>query len=361
MYFSGGFVSAETMKVIVTSTSTQKTAAVASAFEKRFPEDTIEIISYKSRSGVPSEPVGYETALKGSLNRIHDLPEELLSGSSYVVSIENFIEPFSDAWSDIGLVVIQDLSGLKEKAIASTQRVFIPNQYVETAMKASTSVTDEGFSVTIGESIQKSDPSVDPQDWMKEEAFGGVSRKLLLEEALFKALYQDELLSLKNLIKVYEDFPKPGILFEDFFPILSNNDAFRQCVDLLYARYKDKNIEMIAGLESRGFILGAALAYKLGIGFTPIRKPGKLPGANYSVTYNKEYGTDTLVISRSALQPNQKVLIVDDLIATGGSAKAAVELVKLAGGDPVEFLSLLEVKSLKGRASLGLPSFNLID
>ncbi len=357
------FLFGETIKVVVTSSNAQKNAAVRGAFEKRFPPYTVEVISCKSDSGVPSQPIGYEVALKGARNRIDNLPQELLLHSQYVVSIENFIEYLGDSWSDVGLVVVKDLAKEKDETIVSTRNVFIPSQYVELAREISTSITEEGFSTTIGKSIQKSfsQQVIDSQDWQKEESFGGVSRKTLLEEALFKALYKEEIVFLKDHIKIYKDFPKPGIAFEDFFPILSHGDAFHKCIDLLYEWYKDKDIEMVIGIESRGFILGAALAYKLGIGFAPVRKPGKLPGLTYFVNYQKEYGVDTLVVSQSALQPKQKTLIVDDLIATGGSARAAIELVKLAGGDPVEFVSLLEVKGLSGRASLGVPSFNLID
>lgn len=363
MYLSCAPMLGDTMKVIITSTSPQKNAAVMEVFERVFSQDTVELISYKSDSGVPSQPVGCEVALKGAMNRIDSLPRELLFASQYVVSIENFIEPFSDSWRDVGLVVLKDLSKSLEETVVLTRSVLIPSRYVNLAKEMSDSVVDEGFSVTVGKAIQKSlvANSIDSQDWHREKEFGGMSRKDLLEEALFKALYKDEIFFLKNRIRTYENFPKPGILFEDFFPILSDKEAFQQCVDLLYEWYKDKNIEVIVGLESRGFILGSALAYKLGVGFVPVRKPGKLPGLNHSVSYKKEYGVDTLVIAQSALELNQRVLIVDDLIATGGSAKAAIELVQLAGGTPIEFFSLLEVKGLEGRMTLGIPSFNLID
>lgn len=177
----------------------------------------------------------------------------------------------------------------------------------------------------------------------------------------FKTLHKADIALLKSQIALYPDFPKPGILFEDFFPLCSNEKAFKLCIDLLAERYKTQNIDVIVGLESRGFILGSALAYKLGVAFVPIRKPGKLPGLTYSVSYEKEYGLDTLTISKTALKKNQRVLIIDDLIATGGTAKAGIELVTLAGGIPVEFASILEVKELGGRKKLSIPSFNLLD
>src|SRR5690606_5255177 len=124
---------------------------------------------------------------------------------------------------------------------------------------------------------------------------------------------------------------------------------------------KRLNIEKIVGLESRGFILGAALAHELHIGFVPMRKAGKMPGEVFEASYEKEYGVDTFVLSKQALLPRQRVLIIDDLIATGGSAKAAIDLVHLAQGEVVEFVSLLEIPSLKGRSKLHVPSFNLLD
>lgn len=195
----------------------------------------------------------------------------------------------------------------------------------------------------------------------KKNGMNALVKEVEISDALYKSLHKDDIVYLKGQIALYKDFPKQGILFEDFTPILANEKAFQKCVNLFYERYKSKNIEAVAGLESRGFILGAALAYKLGVSFIPIRKPGKTPGPTYSVNYQKEYGSDTLVISQSAVKPNQRVLIIDDLIATGGSALAAIELINLADAHPVEFASLLEVKGLNGREKLGISSFNLLD
>jgi adenine phosphoribosyltransferase len=354
---------ADSIKVVTTSKSSQKNLAVIEAFEKKFPNDEIILISYKSSSNVPEEPVGRDTALEGALHRIESLPFNFLAEGDYVVSIENFIEFTDNGWQDLGLVIVKNLQEPSKQIVTFTEATPVPTQYVDLAQEMSDLVTEKGFSVTVGAAIQRSFPLevIDPQDWHKEKMFGNISRTILLEEALFKALRQEDLLFLKDQIVAYLDFPKPGIIFEDFFPLLRERKAFQMCIDLLYERYKDKNIEVVVGLESRGFILGAALAYKLEVGFCPIRKPGKLPCPTHAITYNKEYGSDTLVISKTDFSRKERVLIVDDLIATGGSAKAAIELVKLAGGIPVEFVSLLEIKALKGRSVLGIPSFNLID
>ena len=355
---------AENIKVVVASKSEHKVLAVNRAFQEAFPDDEIELVPYETISSIPEQPIGKETALKGAKNRINSLPQEFLDGADYVVSIETYIEQHShsEKWHDIGLLLCKTLSDLQE-IVSLTREIPMPDQFVHLAKELSSEVTAEGYSCTVGCAIKHyyKDKNINARDWHSEAEFGGVSRSELLSDALCKALHQEEIAFLKAQIVSYKDFPKPGILFDDFSPILNNPKAFSMCIDLLYSRYKNKNIETIVGLESRGFILGAALAYKLGVSFVPARKPGKLPGPIYSITYEKEYGVDTLAISAEGMQKNRRVLIIDDLIATGGTAKAAIELVRLAGGDPVEFVSLLEIKELKGRSKLSTASFNLID
>lgn len=190
---------------------------------------------------------------------------------------------------------------------------------------------------------------------------GAETTRESLEESIFKTYHADEIQQLKDRIALFPDFPKEGILFQDFSPILRNNNSFRMCINLMCKWYSDKGVEAIVGLESRGFIIGGALAYSLGVPFIPVRKAGKIPGPVFTVEYEKEYGKDSFCISQDAIKKGQRILIVDDLIATGGSAIAAVELIKLSGGEPMEFFSLLEIKELKGRQKLGIPSFNLID
>ena len=189
----------------------------------------------------------------------------------------------------------------------------------------------------------------------------GINPEPRTTDHIFKDVYQKEISFLKEHIVYYPNFPKQGIIFADFLPLLQNPECLQLCINLLYELYKSSKIDLIVGLESRGFLIGAPLAYKLGIGFVPVRKPGKLPSATISVTYQKEYGTDTLVIAESAQLANKRVLIMDDLIATGGSAKAAIALVKKAGGIPVAFASILQVKELAEKADLEIPWFNLID
>jgi adenine phosphoribosyltransferase len=156
----------------------------------------------------------------------------------------------------------------------------------------------------------------------------------------------------KALIREVPDFPKPGILFYDITTLLKNARAFRTVMDELTQRYRDKQISKIVGIESRGFIVGSPLAYRLEAGFVPVRKPGKLPADNFEVKYNLEYGSTSLAIHRDAISIGERVLIADDLLATGGTAAATVHLVRQLGGDIVGLVFLVELAALKGRDKL---------
>lgn len=159
-------------------------------------------------------------------------------------------------------------------------------------------------------------------------------------------------MDIKSLIRVIEDYPEKGISFKDITTLLKNKDGFRETLDLLEQKLQGYDFDYIAGVESRGLIFGAPLADRLNKGFIPIRKPGKLPGEIEKVSYDLEYGTNELEIHRDALKKGDKVIIIDDLIATGGSAKAAAKLVESIGGDVVCFEFLIELTSLKGREVL---------
>ncbi|MGH7231689.1 MAG: adenine phosphoribosyltransferase [Nitrospiraceae bacterium] len=156
----------------------------------------------------------------------------------------------------------------------------------------------------------------------------------------------------KALIREVPDFPKPGILFYDITTLLKNAGALRSIVDELTLRYRDQRIAKVIGIESRGFIFGAPLAYRLGAGFVPVRKPGKLPADTFEVQYNLEYGSNSLAIHRDAIEAGEQVLIVDDLLATGGTAAATVDLVGQLGGRMVGLVFLVELAALKGRDKL---------
>jgi adenine phosphoribosyltransferase len=166
---------------------------------------------------------------------------------------------------------------------------------------------------------------------------------------------------LKQRIREIPDFPKAGILFRDITPLLSDGRAFHHAIDYLGERYVNRRVDIVVGIEARGFIMGAALAYKLGAGNAIVRKPGKLPFKTNRTTYALEYGTDTLEIHQDAIKPGQRVVLADDLLATGGTISAAAELVRQLGGEIVELAFLIELTELKGRDRLkGLPVFSLI-
>ena len=162
----------------------------------------------------------------------------------------------------------------------------------------------------------------------------------------------DDIASIQRAIRDVPNFPKPGIVFKDITPLLANGPLFAKTIDLLAERYAGQKIDTVLGIESRGFIVGAALAYKLGAGFSVVRKPGKLPYDTHSASYELEYGTDTLEIHVDALRPNARVIIADDLIATGGTAMATAELVSKLGGTVIECAFIIELAFLKGRDKL---------
>jgi adenine phosphoribosyltransferase len=166
---------------------------------------------------------------------------------------------------------------------------------------------------------------------------------------------------LKELIREVPDFPKPGILFYDLTTLLKDPAGFHSLVDMLCGHYEGKKVDAVVGIEARGFILAPALAYRLGAGFVPVRKPRKLPSKAATVTYQLEYGTDTLEIHQDAIKPGQSVLISDDLLATGGTSAATVELVRKLGGEVVGASFAVELTFLKGRAKLpGIDVFSMI-
>ncbi len=159
-------------------------------------------------------------------------------------------------------------------------------------------------------------------------------------------------INLKDCIRDIPDFPKKGIVFKDITTLLKDSQAFSHAIDELAKDFSDKKIDQVVGVEARGFIFGGALAYKLGVGFIPVRKKGKLPFRTKSVSYDLEYGTDHLEIHEDALEKGTRVLIVDDVLATGGTIKAVADLVQSQGANIVGVAFLVELEFLKGKAKL---------
>lgn len=166
---------------------------------------------------------------------------------------------------------------------------------------------------------------------------------------------------IRSLVRDVPDFPKPGIIFKDITPILQNAEALRMVCDELTSRFKNEKIDQVVGIESRGFIFSPVVAYQLNAGFVPVRKKGKLPAACETMSYDLEYGTDHLQIHQDAIQKGQRVIIVDDLLATGGTADAVVKLVQKLGGLVVGLAFVIELGFLKGRSKLSdIPIESLI-
>ena len=157
---------------------------------------------------------------------------------------------------------------------------------------------------------------------------------------------------LKKTIRSIPDFPKPGIMFRDITTLLQDPDALRTVVDTIAEHYDEGSVDVVVGAEARGFIFAPAIACKLGAGFVPVRKPGKLPAETISATYELEYGTDTIEIHKDAIKPGQRVLMVDDLLATGGTMAACCEVVEDLGGEIIGCAFVIELSFLNGRAKL---------
>ena len=166
---------------------------------------------------------------------------------------------------------------------------------------------------------------------------------------------------LKNAIRDIPDFPQKGVIFKDITPLLNDPDLFRESVDLMAQEFADKNIDSVVCVEARGFIFGAAVAYKLGAALVPVRKEGKLPYRTRKVSYSLEYGQATVEIHEDAIRPGSRVLIIDDLLATGGTLAASVDLVREHGGEIIGVAVLIELDFLEGRDQLkDIPIFTLI-
>jgi len=179
----------------------------------------------------------------------------------------------------------------------------------------------------------------------------------VIESFSLEAKYQE----IKEKIRTIPDFPKPGIMFRDITTLFKDKEAMKKVIEIFYNRYKDKQIDIVAGIEARGFIIAGILAEKLNASFIPIRKKGKLPAETISQEYDLEYGTDSVEIHKDAIQPGQKVVLIDDLIATGGTAKASCQLIEKLGGKVIEAAFIIDLVDLKGKEKLTCPVFTIVE
>lgn len=272
-----------------------------------------------------------------------------LNDYDYVVGIESGIQCVQDVFSkDLYLDVCYVLILHQEILNKGWEGTYpVPKEYLQklfTNKLINYNEHMQGYPITIGELIHQDKPNVNPKNWFntRSEQIHS-SLKACFQDLVKNHFLKKELLSA---YKSYDDFPKPGVKFHDIFPLLKNPHIFKKLIKFMAQRYKYDKIDYVVGLESRGFVLGAPLAYELEVGFIPVRKAGKLPGEVIQVSYSTEYSKDVCEMQVYNLK-GSKVLIIDDLIATGGSAQSGVDLVTQLGCEIVDCCVLREVKTLK--------------
>jgi adenine phosphoribosyltransferase len=353
-----------TINILVSSESELKLKTVKEFFDNMLTIDSA-IHGYNCDSlNLPQQPINslnssvYQFAMERFNYVKSQLSHNELSLFNYVISIENGIDYSLQSFPlDICYVIIYDNAG-KFLCRGKSYGIPVPSKTWNTLVTQNELVLHshkiQGYSTTIGDILHKEDITINPKNWVKTV---GQDRTDQIKNALSKACnimqnYVKQKIVIQKQFKCYPDYPKPGILFKDMFPLLANGDTFHKLIDFIVTHYKtqsnfSREFDCVVGLESRGFCLGTALAYCWRKGFVPVRKAGKLPGKVYSVSYEKEYGTDTCEIQCESIQYGQRVLIIDDLVATGGSLQAAVELVEKCGGVVADCCVLIDVPELK--------------
>lgn len=196
--------------------------------------------------------------------------------------------------------------------------------------------------------------------WCQSDILGQILFTLFRKSTSMSDRLAQLAAELKKDLRQIPDFPQKGILFEDFLPIFAKPESFNKLIEAFKLHLKDEKIDYIVGLESRGFLFGPTLALALNAGFVPIRKPGKLPGAILSAEFMKEYGADKFEMQEGVIPKGARIVIVDDILATGGSASAAGDLIAQAGGEVAQYLFVMELDFLKGRDKLSAPVFTLL-
>jgi len=318
----------------------------------------IELFSF-SVKGTPNQPLN--STLECCRKRIEILQET--EKFDCYLSIENGIEMGSSYDSDIRDnvdVCYVVLKTPEKEYVAKSEEIPIPEDYLERAVRATPNdyeYRSTGLMKTIGELINEDYPEVPANNWMSNKRFSGVSREEQMSKPLEKILYELQLDTLKKNITYHNDFPKPGVVFQDLSYILNDYRLLQMMVECMVEKVKTHfkdDIDHVVGLDSRGFIYGSLLAPQIGSGFVMVRKAGKLPGKTISTGYTTEYSSDKFEIINNVIKPEENVLIVDDLVATGGSFGAAKELVEKVGGRVVGYFTILKVDSLFEVASTKL-------
>lgn len=345
------------MSVVVTSKSDIKLNAVRDFFsENRLITSPSDVVGVNcDGANLPPQPIintssefpnGY-TFAKERINYLKR--HNNTAPTQTIVSIENCID--ESRLCDVCYVVVV-FNGM---LLTGNYSIKLPqlHDYVDYERSQRLIVKSKrikGYNVTYGEHLHTIDYSIDPKNWM--EKLTDVSRHTQIIKALQSAFstleYQRSLKDkISSEMKTYSNFPKEGVMFVDMFPIFADFIIFEDLVRYLKNHYALDEFDYIVGLEARGFVIGSALASYMRKGFIPIRKSGKLPGPVFTVSYGKEYGTDVCEIQKDAIPQGSRVLIVDDIIATGGSMQAAVQLVEMCGGTVVDCCVLKDVPELR--------------
>lgn len=355
---------ANPIRVAICSQSRVKINAVGDAFHLLFPDREIELVAVKAESEIADQPVSLEWGRMGAQNRLRNARAKTLERDSgvfvpdYWVSIENFIAPdraIGTKWFDQAVVLVQ--KGNEAPVEDLSRPVFFDAAFaIEAKNRGSLGVISpvSGFAVTIGKLISEQEGGrIASDNWQGLPEFGGVSRRSLLAEATVNAI-------VKTAIASVPDFPKSGINFLDVSPLLDQPELSDAVVNLIADHFRDQKIDLIAGLDARGFIFGSLIAQRMKLPFVMVRKQGKLPRPTHSETYDTEYSaSNTIEISASRIE-GKRVLLVDDLLATGGTLRAAENLFFKAGASEVFSTCLIELVDLKGVEKLAGPFWSLL-
>ncbi len=349
------------LQVAVCSQSPVKIKAVAQAFHRLFPDRDVDLVGANPPSEIAEQPVGLKWGQVGAQNRLRNARAIVLiqlgdRTPDYWVSIENFISPEGTEgapWYDQAVILVQKKDEPPVEELS--RKVFFSSEFAIEAQRR-TSFTDRsesGFATTVGQLISEQEGgAISADDWQGLPEFGGIPRKKLLSEALVRA-------TLKTAIERVENFPKPGISFLDISPLLAQHELRDAVIDLFENEFARKEIDLIAGLDARGFIFGSLLADRLKLPFVMVRKQGKLPRPTHSENYDTEYSSSTIEIAAHHIE-GKTVLLVDDLLATGGTLRAAENLFLKAGARDACSACLIELVELKGAEQLKGPFFSIL-
>ncbi len=349
------------LQVAICSQSPVKIKAVAKAFHRLFPDRDVNLVGANPPSEIAEQPVGLEWGRVGAQNRLRNaraiLPDQLRGKTpDYWVSIENFISPEgpkSDPWYDQAVILVQN--GDEPPVEELSRKIFFSPEFAIEAKRRPTPAdrSESGFSTTVGMLISEQEGgAISADEWQGLPEFGGIPRKKILSEALVRAI-------LKTAIQRLENFPKPGISFLDISPLLAQPELRDAVIDLFEDEFANRKIDLIAGLDARGFIFGSLLADRLRLPFVMVRKQGKLPRPTHSESYDTEYSSSTIEIAAHDVE-GKTVLLVDDLLATGGTLRAAENLFLKAGARDACSACVIELVELKGAGQLKGPFFSIL-